>query len=447
MSKLEKNTQLINRRSFLAGGSAITGAALAGVITPVQSRTKATINEAIKLVNLNDTDLQTVINEAPDHSILVCKSDQPITVNETIVIHKPVILIGLRARLADHLEDTEILSVEAEGVAIENFELKGNAKDPTVDLDQRASLIQVVADHFRIENGLVTDSSKHGIGIRAFESDRKHGVVRNIIGRRISRDTVSLTGRGNNDSYVRNILVENISTYGPSLRGAVESSDGTSNITIRNIYAESCNYGIDVQDHSRRGQSNKNIYIDGVYVNDCTSAIITQNDPDFGHRYLTIRNVTGENWPDKRWKDHKRIHIKNTSNVILENARVAGNTMGEDVCFSNCDDLTLNNLVIEHANHDEPAVLLRNCGNIHVDGLKLINATDKLQNVLHYQVSQGLKHNVQITNVIAPNLEHGITITRDNPNATLKNYMIRNNLTGVLDRIGDHTALISDNIL
>ncbi len=443
MNSNKIKTTLYDRRSFLAGGAAITGVALTGAISPARSHTTETASDFFSVVNLEEKDLQSAIDEAADHSILVCRSEHPITVNETIVIRKPLTLVGLRAQLPEGLAGTEILSVEAEHVAIEDFELKGNAD--SVDQQERASLIRIMADHFRVENGLVTDSSKHGIVIRSMGvGDRNHGVVRNIVGRQVQRDVVSMTGYGDFDRFVCNILIENIWAHGPSRRGAVEAADGTRNITIRNIYAESCAYGIDVEDHNRRGQKNENVTIDGVYVTNCPSAVITSNRP-FGHRNLTIRNVTGENWPDELRGNFKRLSVRNTANVVLENVRINGNSNGEDIELSNCTCLTMCNLVMENSDHEEPSVVISNSDNTRVDGAMLINASDKLRTVLKFKITEEQKKNLQITNVSGPDLENGIVITRSNTDVTLKNYIINNNLTGVMDHIKGKTALVSNN--
>ena len=78
--------------------------------------------------------------------------------------------------------------------------------------------------------------------------------------------------------------------------GAVEASDGSEFITIRDVYAEGCRYGVDIQDHNRPGQINRHIIVDGLHVRNSYMAVRTRNH-DFGHDGLTIRNVTGSDWP------------------------------------------------------------------------------------------------------------------------------------------------------
>jgi hypothetical protein len=131
-----------------------------------------------------------------------------------------------------------------------------------------------------------------------------------------------LTGNGGSvtqeDSFSRAPLIE-------VRRGRFVIENGvirniTSRGTIRDIYTESCRYGVDVQDHKRPGKINRYIIIDGLHVRNTYMAMRTANR-DFGHDGLTIRNVTGTDWP----ADAKEpFQVRNTSNVLIDNVRKTG---------------------------------------------------------------------------------------------------------------------------
>ena len=150
--------------------------------------------------------------------------------------------------------------------------------------------------------------------------DIEHGVVRNITSLGTIRDTVSISGVGEQGLFVRHLLVENIRAYDSKLRGPVEVSDGSEYITVRDVYAESCRYGVDVQDHNEEGQVTRPIIIDGLHVKNTRMAVRTANR-DFGHDDLTIRNVTGTDWPDDA---EEPFQVRNTSNVLIDNVTISG---------------------------------------------------------------------------------------------------------------------------
>src|SRR6185369_8540779 len=103
------------------------------------------------------------------------------------------------------------------------------------------------------------NSSKDGVmidGDGSKDEDIVGGGVRDIVGRGVVRDTVSISGSSGHGRKIRNVLVDNVRCYNSRLRGAVEVSDGTDNITVRKVYAEDAVYALDVQDHKEPGQSN-----------------------------------------------------------------------------------------------------------------------------------------------------------------------------------------------
>ena len=84
------------------------------------------LEQAPQTIMVGDQDLQTVLDAAPPHSTIVANRNRQIVVTQTLLITKPVILVGLNARLKPGLTKTPILEVLAEGVRIRDFHLTGN---------------------------------------------------------------------------------------------------------------------------------------------------------------------------------------------------------------------------------------------------------------------------------------------------------------------------------
>lgn len=266
-------------------------------------------------INVGTGDLQKVIDAAPPHSIVICDPNRQLTVSTPIKIEKPVTLRGLHARLPEKLSKTPLMVVTAKGVTIADFELTGNVD--SVPAKERAPLLIIGAGDFRVENGSFHNSSKDGVMIDAdilAAGDIIGGVVRDIVGHRVARDVVSISGGGRQGFKIRNVLVDNIRGYDSAARGTVEVSDGTDNITVRKIYAEGNVYAINVQDHKQPAQINRNVVIEDVYAVKCRYGIRTDNRP-LGHANLTIRDVTARQCAEP-------LRISNTDNVVLSNVRV-----------------------------------------------------------------------------------------------------------------------------
>jgi hypothetical protein len=280
----------------------------------------ATNIHSAQTTELGTQDLQQVIDAAPLHSTIVADRNREIVITRTITIDKPITLVGLKARLKGGLEKTPILSVIAENVRIRDFHLTGNAD--SVPQEGRAPLVEVRRGHFVIENGETNNSSKDGVMVTPIPKygDIEHGVIRNITSRGTVRDTVSIAGAGELGLFVRHVLIENIRAFDSSLRGPVEVSDGSEYITVRDIYAEGCRYGVDIQDHSKKGQVNRHIIIDGLHVRN-TKMVVRTGNHDFGHDGLTIRNVTGTDWAANK---EPPFRLDNTSNVHVENVHLYG---------------------------------------------------------------------------------------------------------------------------
>jgi len=322
----------------------------------------------------SESDLQALIDDAAPHSTVAIDRDREIEITRTITISKPLTLVGLIARLKSGLQKTPILSVTAEGVQVRDFILTGNAD--SVPQEGRAPLVEVRRGQFVIENGETNNSSKDGIMVTPMPEfgDIEHGVVRNITSRGTVRDTVSIAGLGEQDLFVRHIVVENIRAYGSSMRGAVEVSDGSENITVRDVYAESSCYGVDIQDHNKAGQVNRHIVIDGLQVRKSRMAVRTANH-DFGHDGLTIRNVMASDWATVAGdcpssKKNFPFHVRNTTNLLIENVQLHGCPTGPCLQIYNSDNATLRNISFIDGGHDDgPALLLENAHNVLIDNV------------------------------------------------------------------------------
>jgi hypothetical protein len=187
------------------------------------------------MVEVGNRSLAEVIQAAPPHSVILCSRDHELTLSTPILIDKPLTLRGMHAKLPERLGNTSLGIVRAAGVRVTDFELHGNAS--SVSQDDRAPLLRIHAGDFAVERGVFADSSKDGVMIEAGDQDIIGGVVRDVVGVGVIRDTVSISG-GSEGAKIRNVLVDNVRAYRSSRRGAVEVSDGTDNGIIRNNLPE-----------------------------------------------------------------------------------------------------------------------------------------------------------------------------------------------------------------
>jgi hypothetical protein len=278
--------------------------------TAVLTATEAN-NPAPTIIEVGNRSLPEVIQAAPPHSVILCNRNSVLTLSTPILIDKPLTLRGMHAKLPERLGNTSLVIVRVAGVRFTDFELHGNAN--SVSQDDRAPLLRIHAADFAIERGLFADSSKDGVMIEAEDKDIIGGVVRDVVGVGVIRDTVSISG-GSQGARIRNVLVDNVRAYRSSRRGAVEVSDGTDNVTVRKVFAEECVYAVDVQDHDRPRQDNRNVVVQDIYAIRCKHAIRTSNSPK-GHINLTIRDVTAE-------RCQIPVQVSHTDNVVLDTVRM-----------------------------------------------------------------------------------------------------------------------------
>ena len=421
------------------------------------------------VIYVEGRDIQSVINEAPPYATVVCDfEERVIDEGGTIVIDKPLKLVNLRARLADHAKRTEIVLVMAKDVVITDFRLYGNKG--TVEHADRASLILIGEDNFRVENGFVADAMRHGIEVRPdLKGEQLYdGAVRNIVSEGIRRDTVSINGDGRNYLYNHNILVENIWGYGNEDRGPVEVVDGNRNVNVRNVYAEDCEYGVEIHDHAGGpGESQEDIIVEGVYVMNTRQAVSSRQQ-DYNHINLTIRDVSGDNWPPTNRR--ARVDVAYFDNVRLENIRINNNTGAVGVSVRQSKGVMLRDIFVH--NHGEaeesieprvlqgfldaafggaaeapPAVEIVDCSDVLVDGVLVRGDIARGSTPLSYRLTGdwGSHRNLQIHNVSAPGAV-GILLEREDENVSLENYMVSGNLARVQDEIAGEGAMISNNM-
>ena len=395
-------------------------------------------------VRIDAANLQEEVIVAAPHSVMIADRTRQVEVLRTVRIDKPLTLVGLNMRLAPGLAETPILEVLSENVRIRDFILEGNGD--SVTQAERAPLIVLRRGRFVIENGQTNNSAKDGMMITpiAEYGDIEHGVIRNITARNTIRDTVSIGGRGNEGLYVRHLLVENIRSYGSEFRGPVEVSDGSEHITVRDIYSESSFYGVDIQDHGQPGMVNRHIVIDGVQVKDCVTAVRTANR-DFGHDGLAIRNVTGVDWREhEQWSP---LHIRNTSNLVLENIRIDGNPELPSLFIQNSNNVSIRNVTIVNASQPEAAVVVEDSDNVLLDNIVIVGDKQPGYGIVYRIRSDEQFGGLRIRNVLEQDVgKSGILLENLSKSGGLDSYSITGNLASVDADLPARRRLVEGNL-
>ena len=393
-------------------------------------------------MEVTQADLQAAIDWAPSNCIVRCDPNRTFTLATPVTIRKPLTLVGLRARLPEKLGSTPLIIVQAEGVSVTDFELTGNAD--SVPQSERAPLLVIHASAFRVERGQFLNSSKDGVMIDGDGSkgDIVGGVVRDVVGRGVRRDVVSISGSDGNGRLIRNVLVDNVRCYDSAHRGAVEVSDGTDNITVRKVYAESAVYAIDVQDHNKPGQSNRNVVVEDVYALHCKHALRTANTRK-GHANLTVRDITARECAIP-------VQISHTENLHLSNVRVLDHESGKPpIHIEDCHGVTVRDVLVENAVVKGAAILLQNCGEAFVDGFTVRGQNNNVAEAVCFRITtKETFSGLRISNVSARGLtEAGIVLeAAGKQTGTLTDYVITGNLATVVDRIKGERGVVSNNL-
>lgn len=274
------------------------------------------------------------------------------------------------------------------------------------------------------------------------DEDIVGGVVRDVVGRGVRRDVVSISGSDGNGRRIRNVLVDNVRCYDSAFRGAVEVSDGTDNITVRKVYAESAVYAIDVQDHNKPEQSNRNVMIEDVYAWRCKHALRTANTRK-GHANLTIRDITARQCSIP-------VQVSHTANLHLSNVRLLDPEGAKpSIQIQDCHGVTLRDVLVENASIKGAAILLENCDEVLLDGFSLRGRTNSLASAVCFRLTtKETFSGLRIEKVSARGAtEAGIVLEAvGKEKGTLTDYLIIGNLTSVLDRIKGERAIIANNL-
>jgi hypothetical protein len=262
------------------------------------------------------------------------------------------------------------------------------------------------------------------------------------MGRGVRRDVVSISGSDGKGRRIRNVLVDNVRCYDSAHRGAVEVSDGTDNITVRKVYAESAVYAIDVQDHKKSGQSNRNVVIEDVFALRCKHAVRTANTRR-GHANLTVRDVTAQQCTSP-------VQISHTDNLRLSNVRVLDHESGKPaVHIEDCRGISVRDVLVENASVQGPALLLENCDGVLVDGFSLRGQTNQVASAVCFRITtKDSFSDLRINNVSARGAtEAGIILEAvGKQKGTLTDCLITGNLASVADRIQGQRFIITNNL-
>ncbi len=390
------------------------------------------------IIPVGSRDLREVIQAAPPHAVIVCNPNRILTLSTPILIDKPLTLRGFHAQLPERLGNTSLIVVQAAGVSITDFELHGNAD--SVKQEDRAPLLRIHAGNFAVERGLFVNSSKDGVMIEPADRDLVGGVVRDVVGVGVIRDTVSISG-GSAGAKIRNVLVDNVRGYKSSQRGAVEVSDGTDNVSVRKVYAEDCVYAVDVQDHNQAHQDNRNVVVQDVYALRCKHAIRTSNTPK-GHLNLTIRDVTAE-------RCVQPLRISNTDNVVLDNVRVLDhNSPDSPIAVVRCNGLSIRNVTIQNTASKRAALLIQDCNQTTIDGLLLRGTAKNLTSAVSCLATAGRPlTGLYIHHVTAPDVRPaGILLSAERRGGTLTNYIISENLARVVNTMTTSQGIVCSNL-
>ena len=394
-------------------------------------------------IEVGERDLQQVIAAAPANAVVVCDPNRQLTLATPVVIDKPLTLRGLCAKLPEKLGKTSLLVVKAKGVTITEFNLTGNVD--SVPQSERAPLIVIAAGDFRVENGKLSESSKDGIMVDggymgAEAGDLVGGVIRDVVGRKIARDVVSISGSGGTGQKVRNVLVDNIRGHASSHRGCIEVSDGAENITVRKVYAEDSVYAVDIQDHGEAGQVDRHVVIEDVFAVRCKHAVRTANKP-LGHAHVTLRDVTSR-------ECESPLRLTNIDNLTVSGVRVIDpKGDGPAVSAKNCGGLVLRDVAVENATTPGPAVLVEDCDGAMIDGVALRGKGQGPTSTVTFRVKADRAFSgVRIVNVSAGGRDAPIVLERSGEKGLLSDYVVSGNVAQVMDQIKGPRALVGNNL-
>ncbi|MBD3378613.1 hypothetical protein GF406_26535 [candidate division KSB1 bacterium] len=397
-------------------------------------------NEPAKIIHVKNSNWHQTIAQAPPHSKLIFDRNTFVTLQSSLVIEKPLILTGIRARLADGITDQPLIKVIADDVTITDFHLYGNRG--TLPRKGRHVLLEIRASGFYVENGRFINGSKDGMMIHTPSAGGNivGGVIKNLIGRDNGVDVVSIDGGGKGQS-ISNLLVENIRCYNSVEKGAVEVADGCENITVRTVYAENSLYAVDIQDHGKHGKINRNVVVDDVYALNCEHAVRTGLHPN-GHENITLLNIVSE-------KCHRPLRLRNITNLKVHNVTVLDQEGDEHLIYiRECDEVSFRDITVRNATFAGPAMIVENVDRFMMDRFILDGDIDSITCGIAYQINREQPFSgLLIQNCLLPRSLHpGILLESTNKKSTLTDYFICHNVANIVDGIRGERAIIKDNI-
>ncbi len=407
-----------------------------------QSKTVSTAgqNDPAKVIIVKNANWHQTIEQAPPHSKLIFDRNTFITLQRPLVIEKPLILTGIRARLADGVTDQPLIKVIADDVTITDFELYGNRG--TVPRKGRHVMLEIRSSGFYIEKGRFINGSKDGMMIHTPSAGGNivGGIIKNLIGRDNGVDVVSIDG-GGKGQMISNLLVENIRCYNSVEKGAVEVADGCQNITVRTVYAENSLYAVDIQDHGKHGKINRNVVVDDVYALNCEHGVRTALHPN-GHENITLLNIVAE-------KCRRPVRLKNIKNLKLHNVTVLDQDGDRHLIYiRECDEVSFRNITVRNATFAGPAMIVENVDRFMLDRFILDGEIDAITCGIAYQINREQPFSgLLIQNCLLPrSLQPGILLETTNEKSTLADYIISHNVAHIVDRIKGERAMIKDNL-
>ena len=236
---------------------------------------------------------------------------------------------------------------------------------------------------------------------------------------------MSIAGQGHRGFYNWHILIENIRSYDSGLKGAVEVCDGNRHITVRQIYSNGGQYGVDIQDHRKEGQTNHDILVEDVHAVNVQVAVTTNARP-LGHRNLTVRNVTGSDWAARR-RNRARVNVSHFDNVTLENIRVRDNQAGSAIAVRWGAGAFVRNLFVDGpGDPQESLVQIVDASDLVLDGVVARRSVASKSPAvhIHYTDKASGGRNLFVANVLAPGATTAVRLDRAAESIPVTDYRV-----------------------
>jgi len=198
---------------------------------------------------------------------------------------------------------------------------------------------------------------------------------------------------------------------------------------------------VDVQDHNRPRQDNRNVVVQDIYAIRCKHALRTSNTAK-GHINLTIRDVTAE-------RCQIPVQVSRTDNVVLDTVRVLDHEAADTpIAVTNCNGLSIRNITIMNTTCQRAALLVQDCNQTTIDGLVLRGTTKDLVSAVTWLATAGRPlTGLCIHNVTAPNVRQaGIVLATQRKGGVLTDFLISENLARVVNTVNTTNGIIRNNL-